>query len=67
VSALESPIWEQDEFDRVERWRQGELERAGFSPREAASLATRHDIDLHRAVDLLKSGCPAHLALEILL
>jgi hypothetical protein len=67
VSALESPIWEQDEFDRVERWRQGELERAGFSPRDAASLASRHDVDLHRAIDLLKRGCPEGLALEILL
>jgi hypothetical protein len=67
VSTLESPIWEQDEFDRVERWRQDELERAGFSPRHAASLACRHDIDLHRAIDLLKQGCPEHLAVAILL
>jgi hypothetical protein len=67
VSTLESPIWEQDEFDRVERWRQDELERAGFSPRDAACLASRQDVDLHRAIDLLKRGCPEGLALEILL
>jgi hypothetical protein len=67
VETLETPIWEQDEQDRVERWRQRELERAGFPPRDAATLAARNDVDLHRAVDLLQCGCPRDLALKILL
>jgi hypothetical protein len=67
VETLETPAWEQDEHDRVERWRQDELERAGFAPRDAAELASRQDVDLHGAVDLLQRGCPQDLALKILL
>jgi hypothetical protein len=67
VETLETPTWEQDEQDRVERWRQAALERAGFAPRDAARLAARNDVDLHRAVALLERGCPKDLALKILL
>ena len=55
------------EMSQVERWRADELERAGYDHRAAATLATRHDIDLHRATDLLRKGCPPELALQILL
>ena len=55
------------EMSQVERWRADELERAGYDHRAAATLATRHDIDLHRATDLLRNGCPPELALQILL
>ena len=55
------------ELERVERWRAEELERAGYSPEAAAELAARHDVDLHRAVDLLRQGCPRDVALAILL
>ena len=55
------------EVERIEQWRAEELERAGFDPRAAAAVATRHDIDLHFATDLLRRGCPAELALQILL
>jgi hypothetical protein len=55
------------ELTQVERWRADELERAGFDARAAAEIAARHDIDLHRAVDMLRRGCPAELALQILL
>jgi hypothetical protein len=57
---------EETEADRVMRWRAQELERAGYSPTAAAELAERNDVDLHRATELLESGCPAELALEIL-
>jgi hypothetical protein len=67
VETLETPIWDQDDHDRVERWRQDELERAGFPPRDAAKLAARTDVDLHGAVKLLQRGCPKDLALKILL
>ena len=67
VETLETPIWEHDDHDRVERWRQDELERAGFPPRDAARLAARTDVDLHGAVALLERGCPKDLALKILL
>ena len=54
------------EIERIEQWRADELERAGYEPRAAATIAARHDIDLHKAVDLLRQGCPAELALQIL-
>jgi hypothetical protein len=56
-----------NELSQVERWRADELERAGFDGRAAATIAARHDIDLHRATDLVRSGCSPELALQILL
>jgi hypothetical protein len=55
------------ELTQVERWRAEELQRAGYDERAATALAKRHDIDLHRAADLLRNGCPPELALQILL
>lgn len=55
------------ELSQVERWRIDELERAGYDPRAAMTIAARHDVDLHRAVDLLRNGCAPELALQILL
>jgi hypothetical protein len=55
------------ELDQVESWRAHELERAGYPAEAATKLAARHDIDLHRAVELLESGCPADIAIRILL
>jgi hypothetical protein len=57
----------ESELTQVERWRVDELERAGYDPRAAMTLAARHDIDLHSAVDLLRKGCTSDLALQILL
>ncbi len=57
----------ESEIERIERWRAGELERAGYDASAASELALRHDVDLHRAIDLLRQGCPADLALQILL
>ncbi len=54
------------EQELVERWRAQSLERAGYPEDVAAELATRPDIDLHRAAELVKSGCPATLAADIL-
>jgi hypothetical protein len=55
------------ELERVERWRAEELMRAGFDPNAAVQLAARLDVDLHAAVSMLENGCPAELALRILL
>jgi hypothetical protein len=57
----------ESELDRIVRWRSEELERAGYSPDGAAALAARLDIDLHEAIDIVKRGCPADIALRILL
>jgi hypothetical protein len=55
------------EAERVEAWRVGELQRAGYDREAAAELASRVDVDLHLAVDLLRAGCSPELALQILL
>jgi hypothetical protein len=56
-----------EETDLVEAWRAEQLELAGYRPRDAAKLAHRLDVDLHVAVGLVAQGCPADLALKILL
>ena len=55
------------ETERVERWRADELMRAGFDPAAAALIAASLDVDLHSAIELLERGCPADLAVQILL
>jgi hypothetical protein len=61
---LTQPLSEQE---LVERWRAQELERAGYAPQDAVALASRPDVDLHRAVELLTKGCPPETAVQILL
>jgi hypothetical protein len=56
-----------EETDVVEAWRAEQLESAGYRSEEAAKLARRADVDLHVAIDLVRQGCPAELALQILL
>jgi hypothetical protein len=67
MSAAELELQVETEAERIERWRAEELERAGYDAAHAAELATRQDVDLHRAVDLLERGCPVDTALRILL
>ena len=55
------------EEERVLRWRQEELCRAGYPDRLALKLALRRNVDLHQAVDLLRRGCPPETAARILL
>jgi hypothetical protein len=62
---LQTPI--ESEIEVVERWRLQALGRAGYNAEAAAVLAASHDVDLHRAVELLERGCPTDLALQILL
>jgi hypothetical protein len=52
--------------DEVFSWRLEELVRAGYDRHDAGQLAHRTDIDLHQAVDLLRRGCPAEIAVTIL-
>jgi hypothetical protein len=65
MTAAETEI--REEADLVQIWRAEQLELAGYSAAAAAELATRHDVDLHGAIELLRDGCPAELALKILL
>jgi len=60
-------ITEQTELERIERWRADALISGGYDSEQAMALAVRHDVDLHRAIELLQRGCTAELALQILL
>jgi hypothetical protein len=66
MSAAEVHIQE-SELERVERWRTQALELAGYDADSATALASRHDVDLHRAIELVEQGCPPDIALRILL
>ena len=67
MNAVETPIQLETELERIESWRLEELGRAGYSSAAASMLATRHDVDLHHAVELRLAGCPEDIALRILL
>jgi hypothetical protein len=55
------------ESEKVERWRAQELEKVGYDVISAHELATRPEVDLHLAVELVENGCPVELAVQILL
>jgi hypothetical protein len=67
MSAADLEVTGETELERIESWRAQELQRAGYDREQAALIAGRHDVDLHTAVDLVRQGCPADLALNILL
>jgi hypothetical protein len=67
MTAADTETREGTEIERIERWRAEALERAGYEPRMAAELASRLDIDLHLATDLIAAGCSQELAVQILL
>ena len=67
MTAADTETREGTEIERIERWRAEALERAGYAPGPAAELASRLDIDLHLASDLLAAGCSEELALQILI
>jgi hypothetical protein len=58
---------DRSEVAKIDAWRREQLEVAGYPADAAAALASRHDVDLHRAIDLLADGCPPDVALRILL
>jgi hypothetical protein len=67
MTAAETTLDRETEAGRVVDWRRAALERAGYDTSSASKIAARADVDLHYAVDLLRSGCPAETALQILL
>jgi hypothetical protein len=67
MGTTESELLYETELARVVNWRRAELVRAGYDETGARKLAERLEVDLHRAIDLLRQGCPPELALQILL
>ena len=56
-----------DEAAEVRAWRFEALFRCGYDRDAAVVLAANVEVDLHDAVDLVRSGCPPTLAARILL
>ena len=54
-------------FEEILDWRFEQLRRVGYDRNEAQLVSRRLDVDLHQAVDLVRSGCSCELALLILL
>lgn len=67
MSAIESELTYETEDDRVINWRIAELERAGYDEVSALEVALATDVDLHRAIGLVRAGCPVDTAVRILL
>jgi hypothetical protein len=58
---------EQSERERIAGWRLHVLIEAGYPIHLAERLAHNEAVDLHRAVKLVRLGCDATVAAEILL
>ena len=64
ITEIELPGENGEESDVI-RWRRAALLRAGYDEASARKLARRIDVDLHRAVDIVRAGCPPELAYRI--
>jgi len=67
LAATEIEFLPESEEERVISWRAEELMRAGFDGCTAIELALVPHVDLHKAVSLLRQGCPPSTAVRILL
>jgi hypothetical protein len=67
MTTIDIEPFEESEEDRIRSWREEVLERAGYGVSAASELARNSRVDLHEAVELIRRGCPAELAVEILL
>ncbi len=66
MSELTEVLSREDERSKVESWRLHVLIEAGY-PLPLAERLAGSDADLHRAVELVRSGCAHPTAAEILL
>ena len=66
AETTEAPLWNENEPARVESWRLHILFEAGY-PVHLAERIAGSEVDLHGAVELVKSGCNHTTAAEILL
>ena len=65
--AMETLETSDNERARVESWRLHVLMEAGYPLSLAERIAGNETVDLHRAVELVASGCTPETAAEILL
>jgi hypothetical protein len=66
VEMTEIVEYKQSDSDKVASWRLHQLMEAGYPVHLAERLA-QSDADLHRAIELVRQGCDATVAAEILL
>lgn len=62
----ETVEYDQSDREKVASWRLHQLIEAGYPVHLAERLA-HSEADLHRAVELVRQGCDARVAAEILL
>jgi hypothetical protein len=67
MTAAQFELLDEVQAQEILSWRFDALTRAGYDASDALVLATRVEIDLHVASDLLTHGCPVSTALRILL
>jgi uncharacterized protein (UPF0248 family) len=69
MAVATTQVYLPDETDRerVIRWRVEQLAKVGYSWPAAMVIAANTQIDLHRAVEIVKAGCTPDIAVRILL
>lgn len=69
VTDLDKPMFDMSDASlaKLVRWREQQLTNVGFALLSARLIAVRRDIDLHQVVDMVKAGCPPHVAMEVVL
>jgi hypothetical protein len=67
MAKTDQAVLERSERDQVVEWRLGELLAAGYQEEDAFELADALEVDLHRAIELPRHGCPHAVAARILL
>jgi len=67
MTAAQFELLDEAQAQRILSWRFEALSKAGYEASDALVLATRVEVDLHVATDLLKNGCSVSTALRILL
>jgi hypothetical protein len=55
------------EATKILRWRLQTLTAAGYELDDAVVLGSHVELDLHRAAELVRRGCPSATAVRILL
>ena len=67
MTAAQFELLDEAQAQQILSWRFDALTRAGYGASDALVLATRVEIELNVATDLLTHGCPVRTALRILL
>jgi hypothetical protein len=67
ITAAEFELLDESAAESLICWRFEELMESGYELGDALRLAVATHVDVHRAADLLRRGCPVETAMRILL